>query len=61
LRRDLALARVEKPIDSLTDIASGLGYSDFSAFFRAFKSWTGMAPSEYRAMKNLLHREEMPV
>ncbi len=52
LRRDLALARAEKSDEAFAEIASNLGYSDFSAFFRAFKSWTGLAPSDYRAIKN---------
>jgi AraC-like DNA-binding protein len=33
---------------SITDIASHLGYADASAFSRAFKHWSGMAPARWR-------------
>jgi AraC-like DNA-binding protein len=48
LRRDAALARLEKTRDSVARIAADLGYSEPSAFFRAFHGWTGRAPSEHR-------------
>jgi AraC-like DNA-binding protein len=48
LRRELALARLEKTETSVADIANELGYSEPSAFFRAFQGWTGEAPSEHR-------------
>jgi len=48
LRRDLALERLEKGRDSVARIASDLGYSEPSAFFRAFQGWTGQAPSAWR-------------
>jgi AraC-like DNA-binding protein len=31
------------------DIASLLGYAEPSAFYRAFKRWTGKTPKEYQA------------
>jgi len=34
---------------SLADIAELLGYDEPSAFFRAFKRWTDMTPTRYRA------------
>lgn len=49
LRRDLALARLEKSDQPISQIAADLGYSEPSAFFRAFQSWTGVAPTRYRA------------
>ena len=34
---------------SITDIAAELGYADPSNFTKAFKSWQGCSPREYRA------------
>jgi AraC-like DNA-binding protein len=48
IRRCLALKHLKDRTDSLTEIAFMLGYSDLSAFTRAFKRWTGTAPFEYR-------------
>ena len=48
LRREAALARLQKTRLSIADIASDLGVSEPSAFFRAFQSWTGEAPSAHR-------------
>lgn len=36
---------------SLSEIADQLGYSESSAFVRAFKSWEGVTPQKYRASK----------
>ncbi len=33
---------------SIADIAGGLGYSGASAFTRAFRGWTGIAPARWR-------------
>lgn len=48
LRRELALQRLEKTRASVADIATELGYSEPSAFFRAFRGWTGASPSAHR-------------
>ncbi len=48
LRRDMALARLTKTRDAVSQIAADLGYADPSAFYRAFVEWTGMAPIHYR-------------
>lgn len=48
LRRDLAISRLAKTQQPLSRIASDLGFADPSAFYRAFVSWTGMAPTHYR-------------
>jgi AraC-like DNA-binding protein len=47
-RRDLALRYIEDPRHSIVDITFMLGFSQQSAFTRAFKRWTGAAPTEYR-------------
>jgi AraC-like DNA-binding protein len=49
LRRDIALSRLEKSDQSVAHLAAALGYSDTSAFFRAFTAWTGMSPTAYRS------------
>jgi AraC-like DNA-binding protein len=48
LRREIALARLAKTDRSVAQIAAELGYSEPSAFFRAFQGWTGEAPTRYR-------------
>lgn len=48
LRRERALERLEESRASVADIAGELGYSEPSAFFRAFRSWTGRSPSAHR-------------
>jgi len=48
-RKDLALRYIEDPRRSVTDITFSLGFSQPSAFTRAFKRWTGVSPSEHRA------------
>ena len=42
------LVYLGKPTLSLTDVACLLGYSEGAAFTRAFKRWTGRAPSQAR-------------
>ncbi len=53
LLRDLRLEFAEKYLDdptiSVTEISYLLGYSEASAFHRAFKRWTGTTPAEYRS------------
>lgn len=49
LRRDIALARLERENTPVGQLAHELGFTDTSAFFRAFRKWTGQAPSRYRS------------
>lgn len=48
LRRENAEAALTKGIESATEIAQRLGYSDATAFSRAFKKWTGSTPTEFK-------------
>ena len=48
IRQDLAQRYLREQDISLTEIAFLLGFSESSAFSRAFKRWMGVSPSEYR-------------
>jgi AraC-like DNA-binding protein len=47
-RRRVSLRYLRDPNHTLTEVAYLLGYSEVSAFNRAFKRWTGSTPSDYR-------------
>lgn len=49
VRRALALRYLESGDVSVTEISYLLAFSDTSSFTRAFKRWTGVAPSKYRS------------
>jgi len=48
LRRDLAISYLSDSDRSVMDIALELGFSERSAFHRAFRKWTGASPGEFR-------------
>jgi AraC-like DNA-binding protein len=47
-RKKLALQHLKNPTTPIHDIAFLLGFSEPSAFNRAFKRWTGKTPGSYR-------------
>ncbi|MCH8499343.1 MAG: AraC family transcriptional regulator [Marinobacter sp.] len=53
VRQDKALRYVAEDRYSLGEIAFLLGFSELSAFSRAFKRWTGMSPAHYREQARL--------
>ena len=48
LRRDMALMLLSHSDKSMMDIATELGFTEPSAFHRAFKKWTNSTPNTYR-------------
>lgn len=49
LGRDFATNLLSNKSLRISDVASALGYSNVRAFQRAFKSWTGQSPADFRA------------
>lgn len=47
VRRETCEFQLKRGINSIADLAQTLGYSEQSAFTRAFKEWYGMPPSQY--------------
>ena len=54
-RQRFAVTYLKDRKNSLTEIAFLLGYSELSAFNRAFKRWTGLTPLDYQ--RKLLRQE----
>jgi len=48
IRQDLAQKYLREQDTSMTEIAFLLGFSESSAFSRAFKRWMGVTPTQYR-------------
>jgi AraC-like DNA-binding protein len=49
VRRDLAISHLADPATSAGQVGFLLGFSEPSAFHRAFRRWTGTTPGAYRA------------
>lgn len=50
-RRNLAVSLLKKTDMKITEVAHRIGYSEPSAFFRAFRKWYGTTPSEIRGSR----------
>uniref|UniRef100_UPI0013DE9A54 helix-turn-helix domain-containing protein n=1 Tax=Acinetobacter colistiniresistens TaxID=280145 RepID=UPI0013DE9A54 len=48
IRHEKALFLLKNENVSLCDIAYTLGYTEHSAFTRAFRGWTGCSPCQFR-------------
>ena len=48
VRKELALKYIRNNQMTLTELSFQLGFSEMSAFSRAFKQWTGNSPRQYR-------------
>ena len=48
-RKELAIGYIRQASRSVTEITFLLGFTDTSNFTRAFKRWTGMSPTEFKA------------
>lgn len=49
IRQQSAIVHLKQPDMSITRLASILGYSETSAFSRAFKRWFGLSPKQWRS------------
>jgi AraC-like DNA-binding protein len=49
VRREFSERYLARPSLNITEVSYLVGFSDTSAFFKAFKRWTGKKPGEYRA------------
>lgn len=47
LRRDEAIYLLSRGNHSIEEVAAQVGFADATAFFRAFKRWTGVTPRSY--------------
>jgi AraC-like DNA-binding protein len=56
LRRELATRYLREPAIAIAEVAFLLGFSEASAFHRAFKRWQGTTPAAYRAKLSPLER-----
>ncbi|MBW1981626.1 MAG: AraC family transcriptional regulator [Deltaproteobacteria bacterium] len=55
MRQELAQKYLSEQNTSITDIAFLLGFSESSAFSRAFRRWLGVTPSEFRRSTRIVN------
>jgi len=51
LRAEMAARHLANPRTSIGEVAFLLGFSELSAFYRAFKRWTGKTPLQFRGSR----------
>ena len=51
VRREQAITYMKDKSKPLVEIAEQLGFSELSAFSRAFERWMGTPPAEYRSLR----------
>jgi AraC-like DNA-binding protein len=56
IRRDAAINYLKDKNAAISEIAYFLGFSESSAFQRAFKKWTGVSPGEFRTEKSFFRK-----
>ena len=57
VRQEIAEHYIHDSTVSLTEIAFVLGYSEYSSFWRAYKRWTKISPSEIRKLEQNIYEE----
>lgn len=50
VRKELAIVWLAEPDITFADIATRLGFSDTSSFYKAFRKWSGSNPGHYRSL-----------
>jgi AraC-like DNA-binding protein len=48
VRREFSQRYLARPRLAVAEVAYLVGFNDPSAFFKAFRRWTGVTPSQYR-------------
>jgi AraC-like DNA-binding protein len=54
VRRELAGELLANPSVSIGEVGYLLGFSDTSAFYRAFRRWNGATPADYRRQAGIV-------
>jgi AraC-like DNA-binding protein len=60
VRNDIAQSELRRPGATVREVAERLGYSEPSAFHRAFKRWTGETPKAFRDGASAARRVRLP-